>query len=457
MRAWTPPSGRAASGRAHDREILRLAIPAFGALVAEPLFLLADTAIVGRLGTPQLAGLGIAATILGTLVGLCIFLAYGTTAAVARRLGAGEHAAAIRQGVDGMWLAGLLGLALAAAGLVLGPTVVGAFEPSREVTDHALTYLRISLVGLPAMLVVLAATGVLRGLQDTRTPLLVAVAANVANIGLNVLLVYGAGLGIAGSALGTVLAQAGAALAFAVVVVRAARRASTGLRPDWPGVRAAATAGVPLVIRTLTLWIALLTATYVATRIGTVAVAAHRVAFGIWTFLAFTLDAIAIAGQAIVGRYLGSGDLAGTRAVTRRMIEWGIGAGLVAGILTVVARPLYVPLFTTDDAVRSTLMGVLLIVALFQPVAGVVFVLDGVLIGAGDNRYLALAGIGTIVAFLPCTVLALASGSGLAGLWWAIGAWMVARFGFLTARAHGDRWLVPGVRRRGHGTSTSTP
>ncbi|MGZ4482042.1 MAG: MATE family efflux transporter, partial [Gaiellales bacterium] len=267
----------------HDTEILRLAVPAFGALVAEPLFLLADSAIVGHLGTPQLAGLGVAGALLTTSVTLCVFLAYGTTAAVARRIGAGDLRGAIAQGVDGMWLGALLGVALAAVGFVAAGPLVDTFGASASVSPYALTYLRVSLPGVPAILVVMAATGVLRGLQDTRTPLVVAVVGAAVNVVLTLLLVYGAGLGIAGSALGTVITQVGMAVAFAVVVVRGARRYDAPLRPDLRGIRAAAASGVPLLLRTLTLRAALLVMTYVATAQGTAAVAAHQVAFTIWT------------------------------------------------------------------------------------------------------------------------------------------------------------------------------
>jgi MATE family, multidrug efflux pump len=438
---------RPSLGHPHDREILRLAVPAFFALVAEPLFLLADAAIVGHLGTPQLAGLGIASTVLTAVVSLCIFLAYGTTAAVARRLGAGDSLGAIRQGIDGIWLAILVGIGLMIAGLLVAAPIVGWFQPTAQVAGYATTYLRISVVGVPAMLVVLAATGVLRGLQDTRTPLVVSVGANLVNIALNILLVYGVGLGIAGSALGTVLAQLAAAAIFTSVVVRGARRGGVGLRPDWPGIRASAGAAVPLLLRTLSLRVVLTIATVVATRIGTVAVAAHQVVFGIWSFLAFALDAIAIAGQAIVGRYLGGADIAATQAATRRMIEWGIAAGIITGLATVAARPGLIPLFTTDSDVRSALEPVLLIAALFQPVAGIVFVLDGVLIGAGDARYLAVAGLGTMAVFVPCALAVLAFDLGLAGLWWAMGVFMLARLAFLSARAYGTRWLVTGATR----------
>jgi putative MATE family efflux protein len=435
----------------HDREILRLAVPAFGALVAEPLFLLADSAIVGHLGTPQLAGLGVAGSLLATAISLCVFLAYGTTASVARRLGAGDLRGAVAQGIDGLWLATGLGVLLAAVGLLAAEPLVAAFDPSVATTGHALTYLRVSLPGLPAMLVVLAATGVLRGLQDTRTPLVVAATGAVANVAFNLALVYGLGMGVAGSALGTVLAQLGMAAAFVVVVGRGARTHHASLRPDLPGIRAAASAGVPLVVRTASLRAALLLTTYVATAIGTAAVAAHQVAFTIWMFLSLALDAVAIAGQAIVGRYLGAGDAQGAREATRRMIEWGVAAGVVLGLVVVALRAFYVPVFTPDEDVRDLLLSVLVVAAVFQPVCGVVFALDGVLIGAGDGRYLAWAGVATLLAYLPLAGLVLLTDGGLVALWWAFNGFLAARLVALVWRWRGDQWLVTGavLPRRG--------
>ncbi len=226
---------RQPADRSQDRQILALAVPAFAALVAEPLFLLADSAIVGHLGTLPLAGLGIAAAVLSTVVGLCVFLAYGTTAGVARRLGADDLRGALAMGVDGVWLALGLGLVLWVVTAAAAPWIVTALGASEQVAPPAVAYLRWSLPGVPAMLVVLAATGVLRGLQDTRTPLVVAVSGAVANVALNYVLVYPAGMGIAGSGLGTSLAQIGMAVALVRVVVRAARREGAPLRPDRPG------------------------------------------------------------------------------------------------------------------------------------------------------------------------------------------------------------------------------
>ncbi|MFI5480487.1 MATE family efflux transporter [Streptomyces rubiginosohelvolus] len=439
----TPKNGR----RRHDREIIALAVPAFGALVAEPLFVMVDSAVVGHLGTPQLAGLGIAAALLMTAVSIFVFLAYATTAAVARRVGAGDLPAAIRQGMDGIWLALLLGAAVVALAIPTAPWLVDVFGASDTAAPYAITYLRISILGIPAMLVVLAATGVLRGLQDTRTPLYVAIGGFTANAVLNITLVYGAGLGIAGSAWGTVIAQAGMAAVYLIVVIRGARKHGASLRPDAAGIRASARAGVPLLIRTLSLRAVLMIATAVAARLGDVDIAAHQIILSLWSLTAFALDAIAIAGQAIIGRYLGADDEKGAREACRRMVEWGIGCGIVLGVLIVLARPLFIPLFTSDPSVKDTLLPALLVVAVSQPIAGVVFVLDGVLMGAGDGRYLAWAMLVTLAVFAPVALLVPSLGGGLTALWWAMTLMMTVRLITLWLRTRSGRWIVTGATR----------
>jgi putative MATE family efflux protein len=445
--------------RRHDREIIALALPAFGALVAEPLFVIVDSAVVGHLGTAQLAGLGVAAALLTTAVNIFVFLAYATTAAVARRVGAGDLPAALRQGVDGIWLALLLGAAVIAAVLPAAPALVDVFGASGTAAPYASTYLRISSLGIPAMLVVLAATGVLRGLQDTRTPLSVAVGGFTANAALNATLVYGAGLGIAGSAWGTVAAQNGMAAVYLWVVVRGVRRQAgkapgadgagwwAALRPDAAGIRACARAGVPLLVRTVSLRAVLMIATAVAARLGDTQIAAHQITLTVWSLLAFALDAIAIAGQAIIGRYLGAGDAEGARAACRRMIEWGVACGIALGLLVVAARPLIGPLFTADPAVRDALMSALLVVALSQPVCGAVFVLDGVLMGAGDGPYLAWSMLVTLAVFAPAAFAVPALGAGLTALWWAMTLMMLTRLAALWLRARSGRWVVTGAAR----------
>ncbi|GLV76872.1 MATE family efflux transporter [Streptomyces hygroscopicus subsp. hygroscopicus] len=433
--------------RHHDREIIALALPAFGALVAEPLFVMVDSAVVGHLGTAQLAGLGVAAALLATAVNIFVFLAYATTAAVARRVGAGDVPGAIRQGMDGIWLALLLGAAVIAAALPTAPALVDLFGASDTASPYAVTYLRISTLGIPAMLVVLAATGVLRGLQDTRTPLYVAVGGFGANAALNAALVYGAGLGIAGSAWGTVIAQNAMAAVYLTVVIRGARRHGTSLRPDAAGIRASAHAGAPLLIRTLSLRAVMLIATAVAARLGDTDIAAHQIVLTLWNLLAFALDAIAIAGQAIIGRYLGAGDEEGARAACRRMVHWGIASGIVLGLLVVASRPLFIPLFTTDPAVRDALLPALLVTALVQPVSGVVFVLDGVLMGAGDGPYLAWAMIATLAVFAPVALLVPWLGGGLTALWCTMALMMSVRMATLWLRSRSGRWIVTGAVR----------
>lgn len=432
---------------ARDPEIVRLAVPALGALVAEPLFLLGDSAIVGRLGTAPLGGLGVAGTVVQTVVNLSVFLAYGTTAAVARKLGARDQAGALRQGIDGIWFALALGVALVCVGEPTLPWIVHLFGTSAEVGSYAVTYLRIAFLGLPAMLLVLAGTGVLRGLQDTRTPLLVSGVASAANVGLNAVLVLGLGWGIAGSAVGTVLAQAGSAVAYVAVTASAARRHHVPLRPTLRGLRGIAAAGFGLFIRTASLRVVLIVAAAVAARTGTATIAAYQVTFTIWSLLALALDSIAIAAQAITGRFLGAGDTRGTRDATRRMVEWGAAAGVVLGLIVLAVRFVLPYGFSTDAHVRALITASLLVVACLQPLAGVVFALDGILIGAGDATYLAVAAVLSTLAFLPPAGAVLAAHAGLTWLWWSLGLWVLARLVTLGTRALGDRWLVTGAVR----------
>ncbi|WP_028804082.1 MATE family efflux transporter [Streptomyces sp. 142MFCol3.1] len=441
------PAAPRAVRRRHDREIVALAVPAFGALVAEPLFVIADSAIVGHLGTAQLAGLGVASTLLMTAVGVFVFLAYATTAAVARRVGAGDYRAAIRQGMDGIWLALLIGAATIAVVLPTAPALMDWLGASATAAPYATTYLRISTLGIPAMLVVLAATGVLRGLQDTRTPLYVAVTGFVANAALNAGLVYGAGLGIAGSAWGTVIAQCGMAAAYLVVVVRGAREHDASLRPDAAGIRACAQAGAPLLVRTLSLRAILVIATAVAARLGDADMAAHQIILSLWSLLAFALDAIAIAGQAIIGRYLGADDAQGAREACRRMVQWGLATGVALGLLVIVARPLFLPMFSGDSVVRDAALPALVVVALSQPICGIVFVLDGVLMGAGDGPYLAWAMVLTLAVFAPVALLVPVLGGGLTALWATMTLMMAIRLLTLGLRSRSGRWIVTGATR----------
>jgi putative MATE family efflux protein len=434
------------------REILRLAVPAFLTLIAEPLFLLADTAIVGHLGTSALAGLGVASSVLLTAAGIFVFLAYGTTAVVARQLGAGSREGAISAGIDGTWLAIVLGVVTGVLVAVLAEPLCRVFGASPAVVDEAVTYLRISAAGLPGMLVILATTGVLRGLQDTRTPLVASVLGFGANIALNLLLVYGLDLGIAGSALGTVIAQSGMAAALVAVLIRYAARARLRLHPHPGRVLGAARHGIPLLIRTLALRAALLTTVWVAAGLGDVPLAAHQVAATIWSFLAFALDALAIAAQALTGKALGAGDVDGVRSATTLMVRWGVGLGVVLGVVVLALHQVLPSLFTPDATVQSAIAAGLVVVALSQPVSGYVFVIDGVLIGADDGPWLAWAGLAVYVLYLPLIVAVrlLAPGPGaevaVTWLWVAFTGFMVLRAVALWLRVRTTRWMVTGAR-----------
>ena len=418
--------------------------------MAEPLFLLADAAMIGHLGTIQLAGLGLASAVLQTIIGLMVFLAYSTTPAVARWLGAGDIRRAVSVGIDGLWLALGLGVGLAVLGFLATPVLVAAFGSDENVAVQAVTYLGLSMFGLPAMLLVFAATGLLRGLQDTRTPLYVAGIGFTLNIVLNFVFIYGLGLGIAGSALGTVVAQWGMVAAYLWVVLRHARRVRVPLRPHRAGLLLGARSGGWLFLRTLSLRAAMLLAVFVATSLGSPELAAFQIAMTLFATLAFALDALAIAAQALVGRALGASDVDEVRQVLRRCLEWGFLGGVPLGLLLIAVSGVLPFAFTSSTEVTALLSPTLIVLGASVPLGALVFVLDGVLIGAGDARYLALTGLLNLAAFVPLALLVLwLAPTGAAGL-----AWLMAAFAFgylgaravtLSMRARSSAWMVVGA------------
>lgn len=433
-----------------NRRILALAVPAFAALVAQPLFLLADTAFVGRLGSESLAGLGIGGVITSTIVGLCVFLAYGSTAVVARQLGAGNRRRALELGVQAMWLALALGALIAGIIWLLAPTLATWLGAEGEVLTHAVAYARWSLPGLPGMLLVLASTGTLRGLADARTPMVLAIGAASLNVVLDVVLIFGARMGVAGSGLATAIAETVMGAAAAFVVWRGARRSSASIRPTITGMRSSLQVGAPLFLRTLTLRMALVLTTWVAAGKGTIALAAHQVTYNVWGFLAFALDALGIAGQTLIGLALGAGSKDDARAITRRMMLWSFGAGVVLGGATMLFRRPLAAIFTPDADVRDAVATALLVVGGSLVLTAYVCLLDGVLIGAGDTAYLARAGVVTLVVYAPLALaVAFWAPDGPAGLAWL---WAAMGIGFMGSRAftlwwrqRTDDWLVTGA------------
>lgn len=429
----------AAERRDLDRSILRLAVPALGALVAEPLFLLTDSALVGHLGAAPLAGLALGGAVLQTIVGLMVFLAYSTTPRVGRALGEGDERRAVSAGIDGGWLALVLGAVIAVAGALAAPAVIGLFAAEAAVADAGVRYLSVSMAGIPAMLGVFALTGLLRGFQDTRTPLVIAGGGFALNAALNAVLVYPVGLGITGSALGTVVAQWGMFAAYAVVAVRLARRVGAPLRPQAAGLRSSAGSGGWMLLRTASLRAAILLAVSVASSLGAEELGAFQVAMTLFSTIAFALDAVAIAAQALLGRLLGAGERERARQTTKRCVTWGIGAGIALGALLVAGCGLLPFVFSSDPEVLRLLPAIIAVVGVTAPLGGYVFVLDGVLIGAGDGRYLALSGLANLAVFAVPALLAPAAPEE----WRLLALWIAFAGGFLGARA-----LTLGLRVR---------
>jgi len=420
-------------------------VPALGALAAEPLYLLVDTAIVGHLGTPQLAALAIAATILTTLVSLCIFLTYGTTAQVARLSGAGDDAGAGRLAAQALWLACALGLALAVVCVALADPLVALLGGRGETARLAERYLRISAAGLVPALVALAGQGWLRGVSDLRTPLYIVVAAQLANVVLELWFVYGLDWGLDGSAAGTVVAQAGMGLAFAWILLRRSPHAG-GRAPRWRLLAPLVRVSGELFVRSAALLAAFATASAVLARVGESSLAAHQIAFGLFTLGALVLDAIAIAAQVLVGRALGGGDASGARAAALRTVGWSLAAGCVLGAVLLALAGTLPHAFTSDDAVIDRAAAIWVMLAVMQPAAAVVFALDGVLIGAGDTRYLAVSMlVAGLVVYVPIALLALALDWGITGVWAGLLAFVGARLLALSLRLRGGRWAVTGA------------
>jgi putative MATE family efflux protein len=424
----------------HDREILLLGLPALGALAAEPLYVLVDTAIVGHLGTTQLASLAIAATVMSTAFTIFNFLTYGTTAHVARLYGAGRNRDAAALGSQALWLGVGIGLFLLAVIELTAPAVVSLMGGEGEVADGAVLYLRISALGGPLFILASAAQGYLRGVGDLRTPLLILVAAHILNLGLELLFVYGFDWGLKGSAWGTVIAQAGMAAAFFAVQYRAGLE-----RPHPDKMRPLMRIGSEIAVRTTALTGSFLLGSAVLARIGAASLGAHQIAFQLWVFLALVLDAIAIAGQVMVGRMLGAGTASHAREAAVRMIGWSVAIGALFGALLLALGDLVPELFTDDPAVVAKAHEIWLLFALMMPFNGAVFALDGILIGAGDTRFLMWGMIAAAAVYIPIVLLSLRHDWGILGVWWGLVALIAVRLVTCGIRFAGSRWALTGA------------
>ncbi|MGO4445931.1 MATE family efflux transporter [Mycobacterium sp. 2YAF39] len=437
-----PPAVPAATGR----RIAGLALPALGVLAAEPIYLLFDIAIVGRLGALPLAGLAIGGLVLATLSSNMTFLSYGTTARSARFFGAGDRPAAVGEGIQATWLALGLGCVIVLVVQAAAVPLVSALAAGGEIADKALPWVRIAIVGVPAILVSAAGNGWMRGVQDTMRPLRYVVTGFAVSAVLCPLLVYGwlgmPQLGLEGSAIANLVGQWLAALMF----LRALRIERVSLRIEPAVLRAQMVLGRDLFVRTLAFQACFVSAGAVAARFGAAAVAAHQVVLQLWNFLALVLDSLAIAAQSLVGAALGAGQLAHAKSVAWRVTIFStLASAVLAGVFAVGAS--VIPSIFTDDRSVLDAIGVPWWFMVAQlPVAGIVFGLDGVLLGAGDAKFMRNATlISALVGFLPLIWLSLVFGWGLLGIWAGLSTFMVLRLVFVGWRAFSGRWLVPGT------------
>lgn len=428
-----------------NRQVLALALPALGSLIAEPVLRMADSILVGHVGTPDLAGLAIGSTVLTLVVGICVFLAYTTTAVTGRAIGAGKRAEGLRLGIQGMWLGALLGAALAIVLIIFAPQIIGLFEAEKQVADLARRYLIVSAPGLVAMLSVLAANGVLRGLLDTRTPLLVTTSAAILNVPVSAFLIFGCSLGVAGAGAGTAICQFLMAIWLWIVVVKKLRAEGVLARPDIQLIFRSGLHGLPLVLRSLFLQAAIVVTTWQAARLGAVTLAGYQILKTLWTLAAFGLDALAIAAQALLANALGEGEERKIRVLIAQLNRWALGFGTLIGLVFAATSGFSPHLFTADPELLAVCVPAIIVVGFMQPLAALTYIYDGYLIGADDTKYLAKAMAIVFAIYLPAVLLVglLPEGAwGLAGLWAIYGLVFIGgRAASLWLRIRTDAWL----------------
>jgi putative MATE family efflux protein len=442
-----PPSGRRSRGVGDiERRIAGLALPALGVLAAEPVYLLFDIAIVGRLGALSLAGLAIGGLILNLVGSQLTFLSYGTTARSARYFGAGDRASAVAEGVQASWLALSLGTLVVVVVEAAAAPVVSAIAAGGDIAAAALPWVRIAILGAPAILVALAGNGWMRGVQDTVRPLRYVIAGFGLSAVLCPLLVYGwlgmPRLELAGSAVANLAGQWVAALLFG----RALLAEGVPLRMERAVLRAQVAMGRDLLLRTLAFQACFVSAAAVAARFGAAAVAAHQVVLQLWNFLALVLDSLAIAAQSLVGAALGAGQLAHAKSVAWRVTVFSTLAAAVLAAVFAIGASILPAVFTDDRSVLDAMAVPWWFMVAQLPVAGIVFALDGVLLGAGDAKFMRNATlISALVGFLPLIWMSLALRWGLVGIWSGLSTFVVLRLIFVGWRAFSGRWLIPGT------------
>lgn len=387
--------------RGINRRILALALPSLGALVAEPIFTIVDSAMVGHLGTAELAGLGLASTVLQTIVGLFVFLLFSTTTLASRALGEGRPDKAIQSGIHTLWLATILGLVTTGILILFAEPILLSLGATAETLPHAHAYLRFSSPGLVGMFIVYAITGTLRGLQDTRTPFVVATSGALINIAANAYFIYILDMGVGGSGLGTAVTQSLMALSLLMVLARHGRQYKIRLAPSFTGILSAATRGAPLLIRTIALRLALLATLVAAASISTTALASHQIIWTIWSFMAFIFDAIAVAAQTLVGYAIGARAVSHLPALIKALVKWSCGSGIFLGLLLIVTSPWLPQIFSADSTLQNMTSTVAIIAGTLTPVAALAYILEGVLFGADEGRTLAVISAVNLALYVP--------------------------------------------------------
>ncbi|HEY3715959.1 MAG TPA: MATE family efflux transporter [Jatrophihabitantaceae bacterium] len=427
------------------RRLLGLAASAFVVLAAEPLYLLVDTAVVGHLGATALAGLGVAGALMALLMLIGQFVEYGTTSRAARWFGAGRRETAVNEGVQASWLAVVIGLVVIALGEAFAHPMIGLLTGSNgEVRHAAESWFRIAVVGTPGVLLVLAGNGWMRGVQETRQPVRIVLVANALSAAASPVLVYPLHLGLEGSAIANVAAQVVGGALF----LRALHRSSSSVRPQWTVMGAQLVLGRDLVLRSAAFQVAFLSAAAVASRMGSAQIAAHQIGLQLWEFTALLLDSFAIAAQSLIGAALGAGDDATARRMAGQVARYGLWAGCAFSVLFAAGWVLIPQAFTSSHAVQHQahllwpwLIGML-------PAAGVVFALDGVLIGAGDLGFMrTITLVAAVGAFAPLNLAALRWHWGIGGVWAGLTAFIGVRLAGMVWRTRTGHWIVLGEQR----------
>lgn len=422
--------------------VLALAVPALGVLAAEPLYVLVDTAVVGHLGAVDLAGLALGGTVLSVLTSQLTFLSYGTTARAARLFGAGRREAAVAEGAQATWLALFVGLAVLVLGELLAGPIMAALAGNAAIAEAATRWLRIALLGAPAILVTLAGNGWMRGIQDTVRPLYYILGGNILSAITCPLLVYPLGFGLEGSAMANVLAQYTAATLF-LVALRSERAMG---RPGWSVMAAQMLLGRDLILRSLSFQICFLSAAAVAARESAAALGAHQIVYQLWVFLSLILDSLAIAAQALIGAELGAERVQRARAVAWQITRFSFALGVCLALLFAALAGVLPHVFTDDAAVLARIPQAWWLFVAQQPVAGIVFALDGVLLGAADTRFLRTTTLASALGvFLPLIWLSWGFGWGLTGIWIGLTMFLVARMTAVVLRTRSTHWAVVGA------------